>query len=217
MNIILICVFSSTHLNFLDVHRLTDTLMSLLQPTWQLWSCKNISLARSKLTSKPSGFIGGTPPLWEVEEQVPHQQAYDGEDFGWLALQGIFLDSSTSIPLPSSFKIYSSCFVANYFTHFCWINMSQLRLKPLRSTSPLILIGMHIRLSYALMSMLIIGGLFFGTKPSSFILAISLTSLLPKVITSWSRGGGFDYQARRLLHLYLILYFFLFPLSWSFP
>ena len=38
---------------------------------------------------------------WEVGEQVPHRQAYDGEDFGRLASQGVILGSGISIPWPS--------------------------------------------------------------------------------------------------------------------
>ena len=38
---------------------------------------------------------------WKVGEQVPHRQAYEGEDFERLASQGVILGSGTSIHWPS--------------------------------------------------------------------------------------------------------------------
>ena len=60
LHVTFFCGLSWFHF-FLDVHRLTVTLMSSLRPTWQLKSCKKLSHVRSRLPSKPNGFIGGTP------------------------------------------------------------------------------------------------------------------------------------------------------------
>ena len=126
---------------------------------------------------------------WEVGEQVPHRQAYKEEGFGRLASQGVILGSSLSIHWASYFCFYSICFISNFslsLPHFSWRKRSRFRLNPFKTTTPSILIGTRRKLSCALVNMLIIGGFYFGTEPSSLTLAISLTSPLPKVITSWS-------------------------------
>jgi hypothetical protein len=86
--------------------------------------------------------------------------------------------------------VYSIYFIANHLPHCSWRRKFWLKLKPLRGASPSTLIGTRLKLSCVLVSTLIIGGLSFGIEPLSLTLAISLTSPLPKVISSWSSRKG---------------------------
>jgi hypothetical protein len=94
--------------------------------------------------------------------------------------------------------LYFVCFIANHLLQCSWRMNSQFRLKPLKIVFPLRSIGMHPRLSCALVSTLIIGGLSFGTEPSGLTSTISMTLLLPSVITFWSLRRELWLSARHL-------------------
>ena len=210
MNIHFICVFSSAHFNFVDVHRLIDTLMNSPWPTWQLKVAKKCHLPSRSFFQSQMASLVERPPSWEVGEQVSHRQAYQGEGFGRLASQGVLLGSSTSIPWLSSFWFHSSCFIANHLTHFGWRKKSQSRLKSFKRTSPSTSIGTHPRLFCALVSMLIIGGLSFGTEPSNLTSTISLLLHFPKVITYWSSRRGLWLSSASPIGNAFILHFCIF-------
>ena len=109
----------------------------------------------------------------------------------WLHKASFWAQVHTPPPPPFlSLFFYSACSVSNHLTLRSWRRRSPLKLIPFKRTSASTLIGMHPRLSCALVSMLIIGGLSFGIEPSSLISAITRTSPLPKVITSRSLRRG---------------------------